>query len=135
MAGFETPLDRINAIADGSPGFVWRLQDEDGDATEIQAYDDPLILVNMSVWESLETLREFVYKSDHMSLLRNRLEWFLPQEGPTLVLWWVAEGHVPTVAEAKQRLELLAGNGPRAEAFHFGKQFPEPCTSRPAEES
>ena len=126
MASFEAQLDRINAVADESPGFVWRLKDEDGDATEIQAFDDPLILVNMSVWESLEALRDFVLKSDNMGLLRNRRGWFLRQEGPTLVLWWVEKGHQPLVEEAKQRLELLAKNGPTADAFDFRTQFTSP---------
>ena len=126
MDSFQAQLDRINALAECSPGFIWRLQDEDGDATSIQAFDDPLILVNMSVWESLESLHQYVYKSDHMKVLRNRREWFSHLDGPSLVLWWVRQGHQPDVAEAKHRLELLAKKGPTADAFNFGKQFPSP---------
>jgi len=124
MASFQAQLDRINALAEGSPGFIWRLQDEDGDATSIQAFDDPLILVNMSVWDSLDSLHEYVYQSDHMKLLRNRREWFSHLGGPTLVLWWVPQDHQPEVEEAKKRLELLAEKGPTTDAFNFGKQFP-----------
>jgi hypothetical protein len=126
MASFSAQLDRINALAEQSPGFVWRLQTEDGDATTIQAFEDPLILVNMSVWESRESLHHYVYNSDHMKLLRNRREWFQPLEGPGLVLWWVAAGHQPDTEEAKQRLQLLSTQGPSVDAFSFGKHFPPP---------
>ena len=127
MAGFVAQLDQINALAERSPGFVWRLQTEEGDATAIRAFEDPLILVNMSVWESKQALHDYVYKSDHMSLLRNRREWFQPLAGPGLVLWWVAQGHRPDPDEAKLRLERLSSNGPTADAFTFGQHFPAPA--------
>jgi Domain of unknown function (DUF3291) len=135
MEGFRSQLERINALADRSPGFVWRLQSEEGDATAIRAFDDPLILFNMSVWESLETLHAYVYRSDHVRPLRARREWFLPIEGPSLVLWWIPPGHVPDVAEARAKLECLRARGPSLEAFTFRHPFPAPgaAPSRPPE--
>src|SRR5262245_27762198 len=115
MEGFRSELARINAIADASPGFVWRLQSEQGDATAIRAFDDPLILFNMSVWESLEALHEYVYKSDHVGPLRKRRVGFAALAGrASLVLWWLPAGHVPTVAEAVERLAWLDARGPGA---------------------
>jgi hypothetical protein len=126
MAGFVAQLAHINAVADASPGFVWRLQTEDGDATAVRAFDDERILVNMSLWESLEALHAYVYRSAHVGPLRERRQWFEPMEGPVLVLWWIEAGHVPTVLEAKQRLAVLAANGPTPEAFTFRQPFPPP---------
>ena len=127
MTGFRTQLDRINALADASPGFVWRLQGEDGaDATSIRAFDDPLLLVNMSVWESLEALHGYVYKSGHVALLRGRREWFHPFQGPALALWWIETGHVPTLEEGKAKLELVTRLGPTPSAFSFRQPFPPP---------
>src|SRR5262245_49748039 len=127
MEGFRSQLERINAIADGSPGFVWRLQSEAGDATAIRAFDDPLLLVNMSVWETLEALHAYVYKSDHTAPLRGRRAWFEPLAGrASLALWWVPAGHLPTVDEAKQRLALLDARGPTPVAFTFREPFPPP---------
>jgi hypothetical protein len=126
MEGFRSQLDAINAVAERSPGFVWRLQTPDGDATGIRAYEDPLILVNMSVWESLESLHNYVYGSAHLGPLRDRREWFETMEGPSLALWWIAAGHVPTVDEAKAKLEELAAHGPTPSAFTFRRAFPRP---------
>ena len=126
MEGFRSQLERINAIADQSPGFVWRLQTEDGDATAVRAYSDPLTIVNMSVWESLEALHGYVYRSPHVGPLRDRRQWFEPAEGPILVLWWVAAGHIPTVEEAMSRLEHLRMHGPSETAFTFREPFPPP---------
>jgi hypothetical protein len=135
MDGFRSQLERINALADRSPGFVWRLQSDAGDATSIRAYDDPRILFNMSVWESLEALHAYVYKSDHVRPLRARREWFEPMSGPSLVLWWIARSHTPTVEEARARLDLLRERGPSPEAFTFRHAFPAPGApaSRPPE--
>ena len=127
MDGFMNRLDEINAIADNTPGFVWRLQTEDGNATSIHAFDDPMLLVNMSVWESIEALHEYVYRSDHRELLRSRAAWFERHEGPYQVLWWVPAGHIPTVAEAKERLNMLVEQGPTAQAFTFAKPFDPPA--------
>lgn len=127
MEGFRTQLAPINALADQSPGFVWRLQTEDGDATAIRPYpDDDLMAINMSVWESLESLRQFVYKSAHVGTLRGRREWFEQLDGPILVMWWIPAGHIPTVADAQERLAYLAEHGPTPHAFDFRTPFPAP---------
>jgi hypothetical protein len=127
LAGFVAQLEPINALADGTPGFVWRLQTEDGDATSIRPFDDERIMVNLSLWESLEALRGFVYVSRHLDVMRHRREWFHKMADPYLALWWVPAGAIPTVAEAKERLELLAGRGPTPGAFTFRAPFPEPA--------
>jgi hypothetical protein len=130
MEGFRNALDPINALADRSPGFVWRLQTEDGNATAIRPYgNNNLIAINMSVWESLPALQQFVYKSRHVETLRGRHQWFEPIDGPILALWWIPAGHVPTVAEAVQRLEHLKTHGPSRHAFTFRSPFPVPGSS------
>jgi Domain of unknown function (DUF3291) len=126
LAGFVAGLEPINRLADGSPGFVWRLQTPEGDATALRVFDDQRIMINLSVWESLEALWNFVYASRHLDLLRRRREWFDRVAGAYLALWWVPAGHVPTVEEAKDRLELLARRGPSPEAFTFREPFPAP---------
>ena len=127
MEGFRTQLDPINALADRSPGFVWRLQTEDGNATAIRPYaGDDLMAINMSVWESLESLQQFVYKSRHVETLRGRKRWFEQAEGPILVLWWIPAGRIPTVAEAQERLQYLKEHGPTPHAFTFRTPFPAP---------
>jgi hypothetical protein len=126
LAAFVEALDPVNALADGSPGFVWRLQTEDGDATAIRAFDDDMLLVNMSVWESVEALADFVYGSDHRAVLRRRREFFEPMAEAFVVLWWVPAGHVPSIDEAKDRLDRLRRDGPTAEAFTFRSRFPAP---------
>ena len=135
MEGFRSQLERINALADRSPGFVWRLQTEEGDATAVRAFDDPIILFNMSVWESLEALHAYVYRSDHVAPLRGRRAWFEPTTGPSLVLWWIPASHTPTVEEARGKLELLRELGPTRAAFTFRQPFPAPgaAASRPPE--
>ncbi len=123
MAGFKAALEPINALADEAPGFVWRLQSEDGDATVIRPYEDERMMVNMSVWESIEALRAFVYTSGHTSVMRNRKRWFEKLE-TYLVLWWVPAGRQPTIEEAKERLEHLKRRGPTPQAFTFRASFP-----------
>ena len=126
MADFVDQLAEVNALADESPGFVWRLADESGGAaTDIRAFDDDRILVNMSVWESIEALREFSYRGHHAGLLRDRDKWFDPHSS-RLVLWWMAAGAIPTVEDAKRKLERLEANGPTEEAFTFKERFPPP---------
>jgi hypothetical protein len=125
MAGFAAELDRINALADEAPGFVWRLQTEDGDATAIRPYEDERMMVNMSVWGSIEELRRFVYTSGHTGVMRHRKEWFERLE-TYLVLWWVPKGHEPTVEEAKERLEHLTEHGATPHAFTFRASFEQP---------
>jgi hypothetical protein len=129
MEGFRTQLDPINALADRTPGFVWRLQTEDGNAMAVRPYADELMAINMSVWETLEALQQFVYRSAHVGPLRDRKQWFEAIDGPILVLWWVPVGHRPTVAEALERLEHLKEHGPTAHAFTFRAPFPAPDQS------
>ena len=126
MEGFRSQLDPVNALADRSPGFVWRLQTEDGNATAIRPFEDERMAINMSVWESFEALQQFVYRSAHVAPLRKRKEWFEPIEDPILVLWWVPAGRVPTVAEALERLRQLKERGPSPDAFTFRTPFPSP---------
>lgn len=127
MDGFRTRLDPINAIADATPGFVWRLQTEDGNATAIRPYEnDELMAINMSVWESLEALQQYVYRSEHVDVLRGRKQWFEPIEGPILALWWIPAGEIPTVADARERLRHLKEHGPTPHAFTFRTPFPAP---------
>jgi hypothetical protein len=126
MEGFRTQLDPINALADRSPGFVWRLQTEDGNAMAIRPFADERMAINMSVWESLEALQRFVYRSAHVGPLRDRQQWFEPIDGPILVMWWIPAGHVPSVAEAIERLDHLKQHGPSRRAFTFRAPFPPP---------
>ena len=119
MAGFVNRLDEINALADVSPGFVWRLIVEDGNATYLRPFGDPRMLLNMSVWETAEQLRNFVYKTVHIELLRERHAWFEKLAGVYTALWWVPNGHIPSVDEAKRRLERLEAHGPTEFAFTF----------------
>ena len=126
LADFVAALDPINRLADHARGFVWRLQTEDGDATAIRAFDDETLLVNMSVWKSLDDLASFTYSSEHRSVMRRRREWFSRLAEAYLVLWWVPAGTVPTVTEAKRRLEVLRSQGPTPDAFTFRSPFPPP---------
>ena len=119
MAGFVNRLDEINALADASPGFVWRLIVNDGNATYLRPFGDPRMLLNMSVWKTVEQLRDFVYKTMHVELLRERHAWFEKLAGTYTALWWVPAGHIPSVDEAKRRLAHLEAHGPTEFAFTF----------------
>jgi hypothetical protein len=131
LAGFVEQLDPINALADGWPGFVWRLQTDEGNATSIRAFDDDLMLVNMSVWESIDALAEFVYRSGHVEVMRRRREWAEHMKDAYMCLWWIPAGHVPSIVEAKERLEHLRLNGPTPTAFTFKRRFsPEEDAAR-----
>ena len=123
MAGFVARLDEINTLADRSPGFVWRLQTEAGNATYLRPYDDDRILFNFSIWESVETLRDYVYKTAHAELLRSRRDWFEQFSGVYMALWWVPRGYVPGIDEAKKRLAHLEAHGPSQFAFNFKNVF------------
>jgi hypothetical protein len=124
MRGFVARLDEINALADGSPGFVWRLQTDAGNATYLRPYDDERIIINMSVWKSIEGLRHFVYRGDHAEVLRQRSEWFEKLDLPVVALWWVPAGHIPSIDEAKKRIAHLQEHGPTPFAFTFRTTFP-----------
>lgn len=126
MADFAANLDRINALAESTPGFVWRLQTEEGNATAIRPFENQNLLLNMSVWRDVESLGKYVYHSAHVEIMRRRREWFERMDEAFLVLWWVPQGHRPSVAEAVARLELLRTKGPTAEAFTFRHAFPAP---------
>ena len=126
MAGFMGRLDELNKLADESPGFVWRLQTEAGNATDLRPYEDERLLVNMSVWKTLAELREYVYRSAHATVLGQRQQWFEAMTTPFFVLWWVPAGHIPNVEEAKARLEELAARGPGPGAFTLKQTFPPP---------
>ena len=126
IAGFAGALEEINALADAAPGFVWRLQTEDGDATAVRAFEDDTILINLSVWTSLEALADYVYRSEHTAYLRRRAEWFERMRDVFVALWWVPAGHVPTEAEAVAKLDHLRHHGPTAQAFTFRRPFAAP---------
>ena len=126
MDEFTARLDDVNALADRSPGFVWRLQTDSGNSTDVQVSDDPRLLVNMSVWEDIESLFEFAYRSAHTSVMARRKEWFEMPSGAYQALWWIEAGSIPTVEEGMERLRRLAEVGPTAEAFTFKKRFPPP---------
>lgn len=125
-ADFFAALDRINALADASPGFVWRLQDESGNATGIRTTTDPLFAVNLSVWEDAAALFEFVYRSAHTPVMARRREFFQPFEGVYQALWWISAGHRPTIDEGISRLWTLEHFGPTPDAFTFKTRFPAP---------
>ena len=126
MSGFVSRLDEINAMADAAPGFIWRLQSEDGDATSINVFDDELMLINMSVWDSIESLKVFVYRTVHVELIQDREAWFGRMGTPHQALWWIPTGHIPTEQEGKDKLAHIQEHGPSQQAFSFGRSFPKP---------
>jgi len=126
MTEFVAQLPPINALADGSPGFVWRLQTDSGDATSIKVYDDEFIIVNLTVWESVDALHQYVYKSAHSRVLRDRKRWFEKFNGPYYALWWIPAGHLPSTEEGKERLDYLRQRQDSAYAFSFKNVFPAP---------
>lgn len=136
MAGFVGRLDEINALADRSLGFVWRLQTAAGNATDLRPYGDDLIIVNLSVWESIEDLQAFVYRTAHIEVLRKRYDWFEKFDGAYVALWWVPADHIPSVDEAKERLAHLTAHGPTPFAFTFHVCFqPHEAHMEPSERS
>jgi hypothetical protein len=129
MAGFVARLNEINTLAESAPGFVWRLQSEAGDATSIRVFDDPRILVNMSVWEAAEDLKSFVYRTAHVELIRDREAWFSRLSEQHQAAWWIPAGYRPTAEEGRDRLLQLREQGPTASAFTVVKPFPKPAES------
>ena len=126
IAEFVNNLERVNKIAESSKGFVWRLKDESGNATGIEVFDDPLIIVNMSVWKTVEDLKNFAFKSIHVDFMRKRRQWFEKPESEYLVLWWIPKGHFPSAEDAKNKLYYLQQHGESNLAFTFKKLFEPP---------
>ncbi|WP_045878672.1 DUF3291 domain-containing protein [Pseudofrankia sp. DC12] len=131
LAGFVAALDPVNALADAAPGFRWRLQDDSGDATTIQAFGwdagaSAGVIVNLTVWASVEALAAFAFSGHHREVMRRRREWFEPMAEAYLALWWVPAGHRPTTAEAEERVQHLRAHGPTPRAFTLREQFPPP---------
>ena len=126
MVDFVAQLPHVNALADQTVGFVWRLQTESGDATSLKVYEDEMLIVNLTVWETVETLREFVYKNAHYGALRDRKRWFESFNAPYYARWWIPAGHLPSVEEGKERLDYLRQHGDSAHAFSFKHVFPGP---------
>lgn len=127
ITDFVDALEPINRLAEDSPGFVWRHQTDEGDSTALRPYNDDRVIINFSVWTDPEALSQYTYKSDHVAVFRRRREWFESHLESHLVMWWVAEGHIPTVDEAAERLEKLRTNGPTPEAFTFRQRFDPPA--------
>ncbi|MHC5902512.1 DUF3291 domain-containing protein [Streptomyces sp. S6] len=123
LKDFVDALDPVNAVADAAPGFVWRLQSDDGDATGIEVFGDRWLIINMSVWQDTDALTAFMYRGRHRELLQRRREWFQKAVEAMAVLWWVPAGHRPTVAEAEARLLHLRANGPTPYAFTLRTSF------------
>lgn len=126
---FTNALDRINALAEASPGFVWRLTDEDGNSSSYVSFgdnDDPLLIANYSIWEDLESLKDFMYKTDHMSFLRRRTDWFAVPTEEITVCWWEPAGSIPTLDQAYERLQHLRANGPSDMGWSLRSPRPKP---------
>ena len=131
--GFRNALDRINALAEAQPGFVWRLTGEGNDATDIRPDEaDPLLAINVSVWESAEHLAAFVYRTEHRDFVRRRHEWFEPARAAIFALWWVPAGYRPTVPECLERVSRLRADGPTPYAFDFKHRFDTPANQEAA---
>lgn len=126
MQGFTDAIDQVNAEAERSTGFIWRLQDESGNATNIQIYNDPKMLVNLSVWTSIEDLKAYLYNGDHLSIFVRKKEWFAAMETAHMVLWWIEAGTIPTAQQGKAKLEYLIEHGPSEQAFGFRNMFGAP---------
>jgi hypothetical protein len=128
---FFDALDRINALAEASPGFVWRLKDDGGNATDLAFGPDPLTIPNMSVWTDADALFDFVYRSAHTPVMAKRRDYFERFDGPYQALWWIPAGTIPTVHDGLSRLWLLERFGPCPQAFTFKARFPAPDRAGP----
>ncbi|MBL8549500.1 MAG: DUF3291 domain-containing protein [Hyphomonadaceae bacterium] len=129
-ADFMAALDAVNALAEASPGFVWRLKGEGNSAVDLTPYPDPQIAINMSVWTDLDALASFAYRnSEHRAIMRRRREWFEHMDFH-LALWWVRAGHLPSIGEGQAKIDLIARLGPTPEAFTFKQPFPAPGNDR-----
>ena len=135
LADFVAALDPVNAVADTVAGFVWRLQTEDGNATAVRVLGDDRLIVNLTVWESVEALGDFVFRTPaHLDVLRRRRHWFEPPAQAMTALWWVPAGERPTVADAEQRLLHLREHGPTPYAFTFRDPFAAPGAEAPRQD-
>ncbi len=123
MSEFKNNLDRINALAEASEGFVWRLKEENNNATSIKVFEDDFMLINMSVWKDIDSLYKYVYESAHVEYLKNRKAWFEKLTEKYMALWWIPEGHIPTAQEAIERINHIRQHGDTAFAFGFKKRF------------
>lgn len=123
MAEFVRLSPIVNAWAEAAPGFVWRYNPQGHDSFNIRPFEDPLIYCTLSVWESVEALRDFVMRTDHQKVMARRKEWFVPI-GTHIVMWWIPVGKEPTILEAKAKYDKLMAHGPNQEAFSFEKPFP-----------
>jgi hypothetical protein len=130
LKDFVDALDPVNAVADTSDGFVWRLQSDSGNATDVPVFGDDWLIVNMTVWRDINALTAFMYQGQHRELLSRRREWFEKLQEAVTALWWVPAGHRPTVAEAESRLLHLRTHGPTPYAFTLRMSFP-PGASEP----
>jgi hypothetical protein len=126
LSDFIDNLAHINGLGEAADGFVWRLKDDSGNAMAVRAWDDPRIILNLSVWRSIEALQLFAYRSEHVQYFRRRLDWFEPHPAPALALWWIGQDEMPTAAEARRRLEHLQAQGPSPHAFTFRERFDPP---------
>ena len=117
MGDFKAGLDLVNGIAERSPGFIWRLKDEANNATSFRAFDDPELLINLSVWRNAESLEQFVWQTVHKRFYARKGEWFEKIATPHFAMWWIPEGHRPGLAEARERIEYLWAHGPGERAF------------------
>ena len=131
MAEFAARLDEINAVAESSPGFIWRLMPDAENEQQLVAFEENGMLFNLSLWASVDALRNFVYDSAHQALLRAREQWFDKTESAHLALWWVPSNHLPGIDEAMLRLDRLELVGPGPNAFTFAQSFPPPERRRP----
>ncbi|MFV3074191.1 DUF3291 domain-containing protein [Niveispirillum fermenti] len=129
LLGFTSRLDAVNALAEAAPGFVWRLVGDGNDATSLRPFPDPELIINMSVWENVDALFDFTYRqADHTAVMRGRRDWFARPDRAHMALWWVPAGQVPTLADARERLDHLEGHGPTPFAFTFKQRFAAPAT-------
>jgi hypothetical protein len=126
MKEFVDNLDKVNEIAENSDGFVWRLKDEDNNATNFNPYIDEQIIVNFSIWESIETLEHYMYKTFHSEFLKRRKEWFQTFGQVSTAIWWVKKGEIPNLSEAMEKLDYLQKNGASEIVFNFKQKYPKP---------
>jgi len=127
-AGFRDNIDRMNALGESQPGFVWRGVGPEFDAIDTDGKADPMLTINTTVWDSIEALAAFAYRTDHREFVRNRSDWFVDLGRPSLAIWWIEAGRVPSLADGMAKLDLLHRLGSTAEAFDFKTRFESPLS-------